>query len=872
LNRFQAVARSWCDIDAVNNGGFASTIELQKTAVVVVHGIGEQRPLDTLLRFVGDGTGNLGILGENDPDAYVNPDPVSKMTYLRRITINSAPMTQNTDTHLISGDRPERGLARAVDFYEYYWAYRFRDTTWHEVTSWIGTLLRIRRDDISPYTRDVADAKIPSPLRGSENSLVRRCLWVTVSVLWLALLSDGLALTVPVIHARIAAAIPPQWWIFALLGVAAVVMSGLMIAAMGPLGLISVARIVVTLVVLCLLVSVAATMNWSAFQTSCRWAGALLSVVAVGVLCLLLWGLRRRAAKVVSDAGTTVEEAATADSPEEAAKGQSVRWPLRHLVTLSIILFALLAIALGGLILSVWDAFEPSEAVLAAAIPSTFAAAALVTSRAILSGVGDAARYLSNSPDDVDQREKIRTGLVNILERLHSQMDIATGLHTYDRVMVVGHSLGSVIAYDAIRALWTTTVRDIVLPADGTPDESVRQELLPSGIEPTTGEVPEVDPTETVQDGIERSEDRPQTSGSSGLPERANAARLAALRSLESLVVQESADAIPEKNYTRPMPSVASTGNWISAQRGIQALLRYPSSDPHTPNDSLTRWIISDLITVGSPLAHAELLLANGQTDLTQRKQRRLFPADPPAYSSVRLSTPKNAVEADKTILSMLRSTVSSLQPPVGDTTRMLSAAPFAAVTWTNIHFQHDMVGGRLSQVLGNGIDDVTLPEVKPYLLNFLLKYPHSSYWKGKRNRPETAVSCQCLRKLLLAPHPVLRVAGEAEAVARFADWLYTEGLGDDRIHGADGGPQRPVVVLRILVLAPGGVRQDKADQDLGSQTRSSELGPTQWLWPGASPLLTLDAAVRISEVVNADSDLQLCLSTAEGLEPAAEP
>jgi hypothetical protein len=128
LNRFQAVARSWCDIDAVNNGGFASTIELQKTAVVVVHGIGEQRPLDTLLRFVGDGTGNLGILGENDPDAYVNPDPVSKMTYLRRITINSAPMTQNTDTHLISGDRPERGLARAVDFYEYYWAYRHTAT------------------------------------------------------------------------------------------------------------------------------------------------------------------------------------------------------------------------------------------------------------------------------------------------------------------------------------------------------------------------------------------------------------------------------------------------------------------------------------------------------------------------------------------------------------------------------------------------------------------------------------------------------------------------------------------------------------------------------------------------------------------------
>jgi hypothetical protein len=297
-------------------------------------------------------------------------------------------------------------------------------------------------------------------------------------------------------------------------------------------------------------------------------------------------------------------------------------------------------------------------------------------------------------------------------------------------------------------------------------------------------------------------------------------------------------------------------------------MLRCPGSDPYAPDDGLARWIISDLITVGSPLAHAELLLAKGRTDLTQRKKRRLFPADPPAYSSVRLRTPEGAAPADKTVVSMLRSFVTSLQPPVGDTTRMLSAAPFAAVAWTNIHFEHDMVGGQLRQVLGNGIRDVILPEVKPYLLNFLLKYPHSSYWRhGKRDRPQTAASCRLLRNLLLAPYPVLRIAGEAEAIARFLDWLYSDALArgsGSLLTLAGGEPHTPVAELRVLLLAPFG------SDDAGQDDNDIPLCPVQWLWPGRSPLLDRDAAVRVSDTASADPALQVSLSTTSEMEQAS--
>lgn len=64
---------------------------------------------------------------------------------------------------------------------------------------------------------------------------------------------------------------------------------------------------------------------------------------------------------------------------------------------------------------------------------------------------GDAARYFSPVPDNIAERSNIRHQGVAFLEKLHK-------LSTFekpDRIIIVGHSLGAVIAYDLMRLLWT---------------------------------------------------------------------------------------------------------------------------------------------------------------------------------------------------------------------------------------------------------------------------------------------------------------------------------------------------------------------------------------------------------------------------------
>jgi hypothetical protein len=66
-----------------------------------------------------------------------------------------------------------------------------------------------------------------------------------------------------------------------------------------------------------------------------------------------------------------------------------------------------------------------------------------------LSYLGDAARYFDDHPANYKIRTDIREKGVELLGKLIRS-------RTYDRIVVVGHSLGSVIAYDALKHLWET--------------------------------------------------------------------------------------------------------------------------------------------------------------------------------------------------------------------------------------------------------------------------------------------------------------------------------------------------------------------------------------------------------------------------------
>jgi CheY-like chemotaxis protein len=92
-------------------------------------------------------------------------------------------------------------------------------------------------------------------------------------------------------------------------------------------------------------------------------------------------------------------------------------------------------------------------AVVLAVIPSfAWAFLRLAQNRLLLGFLGDAARYLEPRPDNVERRQAIREAGVQLLDGLHDSGH-------YSRIVVFGHSLGSVIAYDILSLSWARRCR-----------------------------------------------------------------------------------------------------------------------------------------------------------------------------------------------------------------------------------------------------------------------------------------------------------------------------------------------------------------------------------------------------------------------------
>ncbi len=67
-----------------------------------------------------------------------------------------------------------------------------------------------------------------------------------------------------------------------------------------------------------------------------------------------------------------------------------------------------------------------------------------------LNTAGDAARYFTPSPDNIAERSNIRQQGIKFLKKLHE----LAAHEKVDRIVIVAHSLGSVVAYDLLRLLW----------------------------------------------------------------------------------------------------------------------------------------------------------------------------------------------------------------------------------------------------------------------------------------------------------------------------------------------------------------------------------------------------------------------------------
>lgn len=65
--------------------------------------------------------------------------------------------------------------------------------------------------------------------------------------------------------------------------------------------------------------------------------------------------------------------------------------------------------------------------------------------------LGDVARYMTPEPENIQERSNIRQQGIKFLKKLHNINNETKP----DRIILIGHSLGSVVAYDLLRLLWT---------------------------------------------------------------------------------------------------------------------------------------------------------------------------------------------------------------------------------------------------------------------------------------------------------------------------------------------------------------------------------------------------------------------------------
>lgn len=254
--------------------------------------------------------------------------------------------------------------------------------------------------------------------------------------------------------------------------------------------------------------------------------------------------------------------------------------------------------------------------------------------------MADSARYFSNEPHNVAQRDLVRARGVQLLETLHSSGQ-------YDRIVVIAHSLGTVVAYGMLDHYWGMISRDL-------------------------------QPSKALLDQLE--------------------------------------DAARDLNHARDIELTERLAAFRLAQRSL-------SRSFGRTFQARRRWVVSDLVTLGSPLTYAPLLIADSPGEFTAKTRKLLrLPVSPPAPV-------ETVTEGHRTDYSFHGEWIGrATEHPPGS---LWPSALFATTRWTNLYFTNnrleggDIVGGPVSPTFGRGILDVAI-ERRLYGRGFL----HNEYWK----------------------------------------------------------------------------------------------------------------------------------------------
>ncbi len=227
-------------------------------------------------------------------------------------------------------------------------------------------------------------------------------------------------------------------------------------------------------------------------------------------------------------------------------------------------------------------------------------------SAVLIKRFGDVARYVKALPPNVAKRHAIRQAGVDLLARLIESKD-------YDRIVVVAHSLGAIVAYDILAQLYTHY--NSTGGSGSQPERDALEKMLREGLE-----VGHLD---------------------------------------------------------------------IDAYQAQQARALAEARAQGAP------WIITDFVTLGAPLAHAEFLMAESRGDLRTRQRDRLLPTCPPT------------LEYDGTTKMRHFTYSHERDRKPGDRRTPHHAALFAYTRWTNLYsdekaiLKGDLISGPLSKAFG---------------------------------------------------------------------------------------------------------------------------------------------------------------------------
>jgi hypothetical protein len=124
---------------------------VKRTAIVIIHGIGEQVPMETLTRFIDAAwTYDEALVDRGKPDPNTGERP-------RKVNVSwSKPDARNRSFELQLITTESDKNRRRLDFFEYYWAHRVSGTTWEQVRTWLFALML--RNPITKVPRGVRPA------------------------------------------------------------------------------------------------------------------------------------------------------------------------------------------------------------------------------------------------------------------------------------------------------------------------------------------------------------------------------------------------------------------------------------------------------------------------------------------------------------------------------------------------------------------------------------------------------------------------------------------------------------------------------------------------------------------------------------------